>query len=75
MTTAFEYAVIIHTADEGGFWSEVPALPGAGAQGETMEEVIAETTSSIQAVLEVMRSRGESVSPPTDVVVTVRVAA
>lgn len=30
---------IIHEADEGGFWAEVPALPGCRTQGETMEEL------------------------------------
>jgi predicted RNase H-like HicB family nuclease len=30
---------IIHSAEEGGFWAEVPALPGCRTQGETMEEI------------------------------------
>lgn len=30
---------IIHPAEEGGFWAEVPALPGCVTQGETEEEV------------------------------------
>jgi predicted RNase H-like HicB family nuclease len=30
---------IVHTAEEGGFWAEVPALPGCVTQGETMEEI------------------------------------
>lgn len=30
---------VIHTAEEGGFWAEVPALPGCVTQGETMEEL------------------------------------
>jgi len=30
---------VIHTAEEGGFWAEVPALPGCVAEGETMEEL------------------------------------
>ncbi|MBM3294440.1 MAG: type II toxin-antitoxin system HicB family antitoxin [Candidatus Aminicenantes bacterium] len=32
--------VIIHKAEEGGFWAEVPALPGCATQGETIEELI-----------------------------------
>ena len=32
--------VIIHTAEEGGLWAEVPALPGCVTQAETMEELI-----------------------------------
>ena len=30
---------IIHSAAEGGFWAEVPALPGCVSQGETRAEV------------------------------------
>jgi predicted RNase H-like HicB family nuclease len=30
---------IVHPAEEGGFWAEVPSLPGCVAQGETMEEL------------------------------------
>ncbi len=30
---------VVHVAEEGGFWAEVPALPGCVTQGETMEEI------------------------------------
>lgn len=30
---------IIHAAEEGGYWAEVPALPGCITEGDTMEEV------------------------------------
>jgi len=30
---------IVHNAEEGGFWAEVPALPGCLTQGETQEEI------------------------------------
>jgi predicted RNase H-like HicB family nuclease len=30
---------IVHPADEGGYWAEVPALPGCVTQGETIEEI------------------------------------
>jgi predicted RNase H-like HicB family nuclease len=30
---------IVHQAEEGGFWAEVPALPGCLTQGETQEEI------------------------------------
>lgn len=32
--------VIIHKADEGGYWAEVPSVPGCATQGETIEEVL-----------------------------------
>lgn len=27
--------VVIHEAEEGGYWGEVPAIPGCASQGET----------------------------------------
>ena len=75
MPAQLEYTVIVHKADEGGFWSEVPALPGAGSQGESLEDAIANTRESIAAVLETMKQRGEPVRSPDDIVVKVSVPA
>ena len=30
---------IIHEAEEGGYWAEVPALPGCVTQAETLREL------------------------------------
>ena len=35
-----EYSVVVHRAEEGGFWVEVPALPGCYSQGESVEETL-----------------------------------
>lgn len=43
--------VIIHSAEEGGFWTEVPALPGCVSQGETIEEVRANVGEAIEGWL------------------------
>ena len=32
--------VVVHEADEGGYWAEVPALPGCATEGETFEELL-----------------------------------
>ncbi len=32
--------IIIHEAEEGGFWAEVPAIRGCATQGETFEELL-----------------------------------
>ncbi|MGB6065983.1 MAG: type II toxin-antitoxin system HicB family antitoxin [Desulfomonilaceae bacterium] len=32
--------VIIHEAEEGGYWAEVPALPGCFTQAETLDELM-----------------------------------
>ena len=37
-----KYAVVVHEAEEGGFWAEVPALPGCFGHGESMEDVLAD---------------------------------
>ena len=43
--------VVVHEAEEGGFWAEVPALPGCVSQGETMDELLANIREAIQAWL------------------------
>ena len=40
---AMRVKVVVHEAEEGGFWAEVPALPGCVSQGETMDELLANT--------------------------------
>ena len=32
--------VVVHQADEGGYWAEVPAIPGCATQGETFGELL-----------------------------------
>jgi predicted RNase H-like HicB family nuclease len=44
--------MVVHEAEEGGFWAEVPALPGCVSQGETMEELLANVREAIQAWLD-----------------------
>lgn len=43
---------VIHKAEEGGFWAEVPALPGCVTQGETMEELHANLREVVELWLE-----------------------
>ena len=42
---------VVHEAEEGGFWAEVPALPGCVTQGETIAELLANLREAIQAWL------------------------
>jgi predicted RNase H-like HicB family nuclease len=46
-----DYTILIHQAEEGGFWSEVPALPGCYSQGETIDETLENTKEAIEAHL------------------------
>jgi predicted RNase H-like HicB family nuclease len=43
--------VIIHVAEEGGLWAEVPALPGCVTQAETMEELIPNIYETVEGCL------------------------
>jgi len=43
---------IVHQAEEGGFWAEVPALPGCTTQGETEEEIRSNLHEAIELWLE-----------------------
>jgi predicted RNase H-like HicB family nuclease len=42
---------IIHQAEEGGYWAEVPALPGCVSQGETMQEIMFNLREAIEGWL------------------------
>lgn len=48
---AMKLKAIIHQAEEGGFWAEVPALPGCVTQGETMQELEANLHEAIEGWL------------------------
>ena len=45
--------VIIHEAEEGGFWAEVPAIPGCVTQGETTEELIENLRDAVEGCLSI----------------------
>jgi predicted RNase H-like HicB family nuclease len=52
------YAVVIHEDPDGGFWGEVPALPGCYSQGETVDELKHNIREAIAGVLEVLKEQG-----------------
>lgn len=45
--------VIIHEAEEGGYWAEVPSLPGCASQGESMVELINNLYDAIEGCLSI----------------------
>lgn len=50
--------IVVHEAEEGGYWAEVPALPGCATQGETFEELLQNLYEAVEACLSV------DVAPP-----------
>ena len=47
MVRAMNIKVVVHEAEEGGFWAEVPALPGCASQGETTDELVGNIREAI----------------------------
>ena len=45
--------VVVHAAEEGGFWAEVPSIPGCATQGETFEELLANLYEAVEGCLSV----------------------
>lgn len=45
--------VIIHEAEEGGFWAEVPSIPGCATQGETFDELLKNLYEAVEGCLSV----------------------
>jgi predicted RNase H-like HicB family nuclease len=45
--------VIIHEAEEGGYWAEVPAIPGCATQGETFDELLHNIYEAVEGCLSV----------------------
>lgn len=45
--------VVIHQAEEGGYWAEIPAIQGCVTQGETVEELLANIHEAVEACLSV----------------------
>ncbi|HLX45679.1 MAG TPA: type II toxin-antitoxin system HicB family antitoxin [Bryobacteraceae bacterium] len=44
---------IVHRAQEGGFWAEVPSIPGCATQGETMDDLRSNLREAIEGCLSV----------------------
>lgn len=45
--------IIVHEAEEGGYWAEVPSIPGCATQGETFEELLQNLHEAIEGWLSV----------------------
>jgi predicted RNase H-like HicB family nuclease len=56
-----EYVLMIHSAEEGGYWAEIPALPGCFVQGETLDELLSEAPDVIDSHVEALREDGQTI--------------
>jgi len=59
-----DYMILIHKAEEGGFWSEVPVLPGCYSQGESIDETLRNTKEAIEVHLQALKE--DQVAAPVE---------
>lgn len=45
--------VIVHEAEEGGFWAEVPSIPGCATQGDTFDDLLSNIYEAVEGCLSV----------------------
>ncbi len=53
--------VVMHEAEEGGYWAEVLELPGCMSQGETEEETFRNVEQAFRGILHSYREDGEDI--------------
>ena len=63
------YTVVVHPAEEGGYWVDAPAIPGCYSQGETVEEALESIREAIEAHLVSLREDGQSIPEERGLVV------
>lgn len=51
--------VVVHDAEEGGYWAEVPGIPGCATQGDTFEELLQNLYDAVEGCL------SADIQPPT----------
>lgn len=51
--------VVVHVAEEGGYWAEIPDLPGCFSQGETLDELMENVREAAALYLEAQAAEAE----------------
>ena len=45
--------VVVHEAEEGGFWAEAPSIPGCATQGDSFDELLSNIYEAVEGCLSV----------------------
>lgn len=45
--------IVIHEAEEGGYWAEVPSIPGCATQGDSFDELLTNIYEAVEGCLSV----------------------
>ncbi len=59
---AMKIQVVVHEAEEGGYWAEVPAIPGCATQGETFEELLKNLYEAVEGCLSIRLKQPKKVN-------------
>lgn len=57
------FTVFVHDAEEGGYWGEVPELPGCASQGESLDELERNIIEAIGLCLEAQSEDNGPIAP------------
>jgi predicted RNase H-like HicB family nuclease len=60
----YKVAMVVHQAEEGGFWASFPELPGCFTQGATLDELRAHATEAVTGHLAALREAGHPLPEP-----------
>ncbi|MBA2378050.1 MAG: type II toxin-antitoxin system HicB family antitoxin [Blastocatellia bacterium] len=50
-----KFKVIVHDAKEGGYWAEVPVIPGCATEGDSFEEMLENLYEAVKGCLSIVR--------------------
>ena len=50
--------VVVHEAEEGGYWAEVRGIPGCATEGETMDDLVRNLREAIEGCLSTRPTKG-----------------
>ena len=64
-----ENTIIIHPGEEGGYWVEVPTLPGCYSQGESIDEAMRNIKEAIELHIEGLMEDHEPVPVENDLII------
>jgi antitoxin HicB len=63
--------VVLHPDEDGGYWVEVPSLPGCISEGDTRDEALENIKDAIEGYIASLQKHGEPIPDDNVVVVTV----
>ena len=56
-----EYVILIHRAEEGGYWGEFPGLPGCYTQAATIDKLLKRAPDAIESHLDALQYFGHPI--------------